>query len=536
MQQREPSFFASENPSPVMRVSLDGTLIYANPASDDIMSVWKMTEDEHLPEAAMKVLNECIRFEKSLDLEVQVGKSIYLLTFVPFLERNYLNIYGYDISPRKQYLHQLSKVENFDALTDLPNRKQLLLKLRDALDNCWQQDNLGALLIIDIDNFRSINQTLGPQVADGLLQAVAQRLADCVPLEYPIARISNDDFAVIRHHLNDQADAANLAQIILDNLAQPFLVHNHDIQVSFSIGITIFPTDSDDITHLISCASLAQEKAKEVKGNSYHFFRGYMHSAANARRSLLKDLRYALSREQLLVYYQPQIRLSDMKIIGTEALIRWQHPKHGLMTPSRFTSLAEEHGLINSIGEWVLHSACKQTKEWQDLGFKDLSVAVNVSPLQFNHTDLYVVLQRILEETNISPDSLELEITENSLIEDLNAAKKLLTRLRTLGIKLAIDDFGTGFSSLSYLQELAVNKLKIDKCFVDAISEDHTQVTIIDNIIDLGHKMKMQIIAEGVETKEELEFLIKHDCDEVQGFYFSEPLTANELKQLLLNQ
>lgn len=536
MQETDLTFFANENPNPVLQISLDGKLLYSNPASQPLINAWDIKLKQHLPDEAIAVAIDALKTGENHDFEVQVEQSIFLLTFVPFADRDYINIYGYDISPRKQYMHQLKHIENFDPLTELPNQKRFTRKLVDAVTFSQRHKNLGALLVIDIDDFTAVKQTLGADIADLLLCEVAERLSECVPIEYPIAHISNDNFAVIRPNLDEDADAANLAQVILDNLSQPFVIQNNDIEVNYSIGITVFPNDSDDVTRLISNASLAQTKAQEQKGNSYHFFQSYMHSAANARRSLLKDLRYALARQQLLVYYQPQIAVDTQKIVGAEALVRWQHPEHGLMTPGRFTRLAEEHGLINSIGEWVLFTACEQAKTWHQAGFDYLTMAVNVSPSQFRHADLLKIVRNILAETGVRPEQLELEVTENILIENLKAAKKLLTELHKLGVKLAIDDFGTGYSSLNYLQQLPVNKLKIDKCFVETITDNQQQVTIIENIIDIGHKMKMQIIAEGVEKLAELKFLRTHHCDEVQGFYFSEPLTAEEFTQLLRNQ
>ncbi len=528
----EPVFYASENPNPVLRISLSGELIYANPAAQPIINHWAVTPQSRLPDFVLQMVEECIKTCKNCDLEIVIGNTAYLLTLI-LSANQHIDIYGYDISPRKKYLKQLKRIENWDELTSLANRKQFLDQLSDAIDYSQQHQSKGALFIIDVDNFRIINQTLGHSIADLLLQAIAERLKKCVPKDYPVARIGNDDFTIIHQHLTDETEASAFANMLLEKLSPAFFIENHDIQMSYSIGIALFPEHSDDVTQLISCASLAQAKAKKVIGNSYHFFHTYMHSSAHARRRLTKDLRYALLDEQLILYYQPQIDLKNLKIVGAEALLRWQHPEHGLMTPDHFTSLAQEQGLLDAIEQWVLATACLQAKQWHNAGYEHMQVAVNLSSVQFTNKKSLKMIQKTLQKTAINPQTLTLEITENSLIENLTAAKKYLTALHDLGITLAIDDFGTGYSSLSYLQQLPIDKLKIDKCFVDAISKDNSQLTIIDNIIVLGHKLKMKIIAEGVEKREALDFLVKHDCDEMQGFYFSEPLTAEKFKQLL---
>ena len=530
---KEPSFLASENPNPVIRAGLDGSIIYANAAAEPLLHFWNKKLTDKLPATTLSALKTALNTSHIEELEEHISKHVILLRFAPFKERGYVNIYGFDITPRKRLQQRADKFENFDSVTDLPNRNYFYKQLEEDIKNAQTNNELLALLVVEINGFKTVNENLGHHVGDSVLCALSNRLSECVPEDYRIARIADNEFAVVRPHLNEINDASNLAQVITDSLSQPLLVLGYDIALSVNIGITLAPVDSTDVTSLVSNAGLAQSKAKTLGVNTFQFYKKYMSAVADAKRSLFKDLRYALERDEFVLYYQPQLRLSDQKMIGMEALIRWQHPEHGLIAPARFTGLAEERGLILPIGDWVLKSACEQTVRWHKKGYDSLTVSVNVSPVQFDEADIVERIADVLQETGLSPRKLILEITESVLISNTTAAVKKINQLHELGVQLAIDDFGTGFSSLSYLKQFSVDQLKIDKAFVAEVNQKSNKAVLIDTIIQLGHSLKMKVVAEGIENEKQLEYLLDRNCDEGQGYYFSRALSADDFGAML---
>jgi len=523
-------FSAAELPYPMLRIDLSGKLLFANEPATLFLNAWNLTLGENIP----KQFNFALKLKRSKEIEVQVNRANFLLCFSPVDSKRYINIFARDITPRKNYEKQIQQMANFDDLTGLPNRQSFLEQLPVQINKAINANQLTALLVINLKNFKTINATSGVHVGDAVLIEVANRLAECIPEQYLIARLANDEFAVLDRSMLDEVDAANLAQVIIDNLSEPYLIQDHDISIACNIGISIAPNDTSDSKQLLQNAILALTRAKKKGLNHLQFFRRYMRVVATARRSLLKDLRYALERKQLSLYFQPQVNVQANEIVAAEALVRWHHPKHGLMTSKRFTTLAEKRGLIISIGEWVLHEACMQLKIWHERGFSNLRMAVNVSASQFKHDDVLQIVKTVLKESQLPPEYLELEITENILIDNLNSAIKTLNALKKIGVKLAIDDFGTGYSSLSYLNRLPIDKLKIAREFVKDLDNKNKPTSIIDNIIDMAHKMNLQIIAEGVESKSQLEYLKDHHCDLIQGFYFSEPLNSDDFETLLI--
>jgi diguanylate cyclase (GGDEF)-like protein len=521
----ETQTIARENPNPVLQCDLQGTLLFANAGAEELLDYWNIRCGMPLGKTMLTKLQNTIDSQQLTVLELPIKQKLFFLRFVPFVARGYVNIYGFDLSLCHYTPGFRLSPSLYDEITGLPNRHQFITRLEAEMYVATEERKQAALLLLDIKQFTVINQTFGHAVADGLLSAVANRLLTSVPSEYAIARVGDNQYGIIRSDLTADVEAASLAQVILDNITLPYAIQGHDIVISARIGIALFPmADASNAASILRYAVLALTRAKEHHGNNYQFFASAMSLTAESKHNLMSELRYALPRDELLLYYQPQYALPSQQVVGMEALVRWQHPTHGLMTPGRFTSLAEQSGLIVSIGEWVLKVACHQTKRWHDQGFSALRVSVNISPLQFKQQDLVAGVRQALLDTGLDPACLVLEITETALIEDIAETISILNQLRQLGVKLAIDDFGIGYSSFNYLKQLPVHKLKIDRSFTLDITDDPEQRTVVDDIIKMGHKLKMEIIAEGVEKKSQLEFLTQHGCEEVQGYLFSEPL------------
>jgi diguanylate cyclase (GGDEF)-like protein/PAS domain S-box-containing protein len=436
-----------------------------------------------------------------------------------------------DRSERKRYLAELERKSNYDELTGLPNRNLLNDRLDHAIAR-GREDSLLGVLTINLDRFNSINDSLGRDAGNAVLNDVAKRLAGHVPVADTLARLDADEF-VIAAEFPDPDAAARLAQQLLAALAQPFVQGKHELFLTGSIGIAVFPKDGGDRETLLRNADAAMVKAKAGGGSRHTFYTTAMNSRSLERLELENGLRRALDRGELVVHYQPQLSLRTGEIIGAEALVRWNHPEKGLIQPSEFIHIAEDSGLIMPIGEWVLRTACAQNKAWQDLGLQPLTVAVNMSARQFAAQDVVKLAADILQSTGLGPNHLELELTESVVMADAEAFIKATDQLKGLAVTLSIDDFGTGFSSLSYLKRFAIDRLKIDQSFVHDITTDANSAAIALAIISLAHHLKFSVIAEGVETEAQLNFLRRHDCDEMQGFFFSKPLPGDEFAQML---
>ena len=423
----------------------------------------------------------------------------------------------------------------YNNLTDLPNRLSLQEQFYQAIahiDKLPSQSSI-SILSISLDRFSRVNDFLGYTLGDLLLKSVAERLTMCVSSGDFVAHLQADIFAIIL--LTDDKTKSDVGVIhdILNTISQPFMLEGHEVFITASIGISRYPSDGGDIDTLIKNASLATFGAKKQGGNTYQFYTSDMQADSVDQLALESSLRRALEREEFQVYYQPQVELKTGKIVGIEALIRWQHPELGLISPATFIPLAEETGLIMPIGEWVLKTACAQTKAWQTAGFSSLRVAVNLSCRQFNQANLGESIVEILNNTGLAPQFLELEITESVLTQNESAAIKTLNKLKLLGIEISIDDFGTGYSSLSYLKKFPFSTLKIDRSFIRNINTDARCKNITMAIIQMSQKLNLKVIAEGVEAAEEVCFLCQHDCDEVQGYLFCRPVPPEELENLL---
>lgn len=430
---------------------------------------------------------------------------------------------------RHEAENSLLRMAQYDFLTGLPNRQQLQQQLDKILVDAGRLQRRVAVICVGLDDFKGINEQFSYQTGDQLLLALADRLRGHSGRLGALARLGGDQFALVQADIEQPYEAAELAQNILDDLEAPFALDQQEIRLRATIGITLFPEDGDSTEKLLQKAEQTMTLAKSRSRNRYQFYIASVDSEMRRRRELEKDLREAMPRNQLYLVYQPQISYRDHRVVGVEALIRWQHPEHGLVPPDLFIPLAEQNGTIIAIGEWVLDQACRQLREWHDQGFSDLRMAVNLSTVQLHHSELPRVVNNLLQIYRLPPRSLELEVTETGLMEDISTAAQHLLSLRRSGALIAIDDFGTGYSSLSYLKSLPLDKIKIDKSFVQDLMDDDDDATIVRAIIQLGKSLGMQVIAEGVETVEQENYIISEGCHEGQGYLYSKPLPAREL-------
>jgi diguanylate cyclase (GGDEF)-like protein len=433
----------------------------------------------------------------------------------------------------QQAKEQLEYLIHNDSLTNLPNRLSLRDRFKQVQPTDTDTEKLVGVLCLSLDRFNQINDNLGHIVGDLLIKAVAERLTASVGREDTVARLSADQFAIIVATIEHKKEVGNLAQTILEKLSETFALAGQEIFVTASIGIGLYPRDGAELEQLLNHANTAMAKAKQQGGDQYEFYTAAFNIGSSERLALQSSLRHALEREELQVYYQPLVNLKTGRIVGAEALVRWQHPERGLVSPDKFIPVAEETGLIMPIGEWVLHTACKQTKLWQTAGFSSLRVAINLSSRQFSQIDLRKQLVQILMETGLDPKYIELELTESMLVQNTEVAIRRLNALKALGVEIAIDDFGTGYSSLSYLQQFPFDILKIDRCFIRNITENANNTAITKAIIAMAKSLNLKLIAEGVETEAELSFVYQQQCDGMQGFLFSRPVPAQEFEQLL---
>lgn len=420
-----------------------------------------------------------------------------------------------------------------DLLTDLPNRMLFNDRLALALANAYRSEEMLAVMFLDLDRFKTINDTLGHTVGDRLLQCVAERLARCIREGDTVARWGGDEFTLLLTQVNSAADGVKTAQRILDTLKPAFALEGHELYISSSIGIALYPDSGNDAETLIKNADAALYFAKDQGRNNYQLYTSIMNSKAPELLALEKSLHHALEREEFILYYQLQVNINTWEITGIEALLRWQHPEMGLVAPQTFIPLAEQNGLIIPIGEWVLRTACAQNKAWQDAGISSLCVAVNLSAKQFHQPRLVGMIRQILEETGLEPCFLELEITETTAIQNLDFTQQVLCELQEIGVRFSMDDFGTGYSSLNYLKNLSFNSLKIDRSFVQDLLASSKDVEIVTAMIALGRGLNLKVVAEGVETKEQLDSLRSLQCEEIQGFHYNQPLPAENVTEVL---
>jgi diguanylate cyclase (GGDEF)-like protein/PAS domain S-box-containing protein len=438
-----------------------------------------------------------------------------------------------DISEHKAYEEHIGFLANHDALTNLANRNLLSDRIGQAILHARREGRMLALLFLDLDRFKDVNDCFGHSVGDALLMAVAERLRKLVREDDTVARQGGDEFIILFTHFQHQQDIVNVAAKLIKAFSEPFLIDGHELHMSASIGATVFPGDGDDAQTLLRNADTAMYRAKEENGNAFQFYSQEMSERAIERSLLENALRQATDRGEFEVFYQPQVDIATGRILGVEALLRWHRPEFGLIPPARFVPLAEETGLIVPIGEWVLRTACAQNKAWQDAGLPPCCLSVNLSARQFKQPDLAGMVGTVLKETGLEPQYLDLELTESLVMSGAEQFINKLQELSSMGVRLSIDDFGTGYSSLSYLKRFPINTLKIDQSFVRDIVTDVDDAAITRSIISLGHSLNLKVIAEGVETGAQLAYLRRHGCDEMQGYLFSRPVSADEFAQML---
>jgi diguanylate cyclase (GGDEF)-like protein len=418
-----------------------------------------------------------------------------------------------------------------DALTGLPNRSLLEDRLKQAISYADRFNRMVTVVFIDLDGFKLINDSLGHQTGDDLLKVIAERMLTCVRSVDTVVRLGGDEFVIV---LPEQGEAIiPTLQRIQQAIAQPVLLGSQTLQVSGSIGLAIYPADGADAATLLMNADAAMYRAKELGRNNYQFYAAELNSRIHEKLAMQEGLRDAVARSEFQLLYQPKVDLHSGKVIGIEALIRWHHPVRGMVPPAQFIPIAEETGLIVPIGEWVLRTACKQNKAWQDAGMPAISVSVNVSARQFKEKDLVRRVAHALEESGLGAQYLELELTESLIMQDIESALKTMRALQAMGVQISIDDFGTGYSSLSALKTFPIVRLKIDKAFVDGVASNEDDKAIARAVISMGHQLNLKIIAEGVETEQQLAFLRANNCDEMQGYLFSQPVTAENIPALL---
>jgi diguanylate cyclase (GGDEF)-like protein len=434
----------------------------------------------------------------------------------------------------KQRTAQVDHLSYHDALTGLPNRILFEDRVAQAILSAQRNKQMLGVMLLDLDRFQTTNDTLGPMVGDRVLCDVAERLTICVRTGDSIARLGSDEFAILLTQLESAEDTDELHQKIVAAFQQPFLCGTHELYLTASKGISFYPLDGTDTHSLLKNAGAALCQAKEQGGDAYQIYRAEMNAGSLKRLALENSMRRALERDEFIVHYQPQADVGTQHITGVEALVRWQHPELGLISPAEFIPLAEETGLMVSLGEWVLRTACAQNKAWQQAGFTKLSMSVNLSLRQFRQTNLTGMVEQVIRETGVDPTCLELELTESAVMMNTESAVTTLRKLQALGIRIAIDDFGTGYSSLNYLKNLPIDTLKIDRSFVRDAATNPVDAAIVQAIITLAHSLNLKVKAEGIETQEQLDFLRLLRCDEIQGYLLSRPLPAEALEQLLL--
>ncbi|MFQ5763912.1 MAG: putative bifunctional diguanylate cyclase/phosphodiesterase [Rhodospirillales bacterium] len=521
---------SEENPNPVLRVTAEGSVLYANAPAAALLAHLGIDVGDGLPSDWRRAVDQAAQRKTGVDMELQCGERFLALTLQPVVDADYVNIYGRDITKRKEAEEQ---IVNYDDLTGLPNRALFQDRLKQVLGLARRTGKLAAVHLIDVDHFKDINESMGHDAGDDLLRGIAERLVGCVRTSDTVARLGGDEFGVIQVEPTDADGVAVLAQKLLTCLDQPFRIADRDVHAGASIGITVFPEDADNPEEVLRNADMALYHGKGDERGTYRFFVAKMNDEIQRRRSIEDDMRKSLEQGDFVLHYQPKLHIGTGRVTGMEALVRWNHPEQGFMSPAEFIPVAERSRLIEPLGEWVLREACARNKAWTDAGLAPAKVAVNLSAVQLRDSGLTALVKEILDETGLDASQLELEITESLAMRNAEASIKLFDELSRIGVSLSIDDFGTGYSSLSYLRNFPVQRIKIDKAFIDDINDDDNSGAIARAVTTLGQSFGMEITAEGVETECQLAFLTQLGCDEIQGYYFSRPLPEAELRVFL---
>lgn len=521
-----------------------GTIIDANPATCVLLGFSRNElagSDIHalLSGPVQEVdseLERCLRETRELSLCHRDGAELVveaMATQIPHGDDQALCLMFHDITERRRFQEELLHQATHDTLTGLPNRSLLEDRLNQAVEGARRRGQMVALLMFDLDNFKVVNDTLGHTAGDQLLRSVAARIRSFVRSCDTFARLGGDEFVIVLTNLTRMDDAVTVAESFRNILAMPFSLGGREIFITASMGISLFPDDGDTMEALIKKADTAMYHIKESGRNSFQFFAEEMNQKVNARLAIETGLRRALEKGEMLLHYQPRLEPGTGAVVGMEALVRWNSPDMGLISPADFIPIAEDSGLIVEIGDWVLATACCQALEWHRMGHDSLRVSVNISARQFVRHDFVDRVVRIIEQSGLAPHFVELELTETALTHNVDETVKIMSRLREQGITISIDDFGTGYSSLNYLKRFPVDVLKIDKSFIDDMVKRREDAAIVATIIGIAHHMHMKVVAEGVETAEQMKLLMEGDCEEIQGFYFSRPLPPEEFESYI---
>ncbi|HEY9059478.1 MAG TPA: EAL domain-containing protein [Pseudobacteroides sp.] len=432
----------------------------------------------------------------------------------------------------KESMKQIKKYAYYDFLTGLPNKAFMLEKIDNILKESNEKTTF-SLLFLDLDNFKMINDILGHDYGDQLLKTIAIKLKKCIGKGDILARLGGDEFLILLTDKFDKEKIESTAGKIINIFSRQCSLSGKEFSITASMGIVRYPYDGTDVQTLYKNADTAMYQVKEKGKNGFLFFSQDMNDRVSEKLDMENRLRKAIKNEEFVVYYQPQIDIETMQVRGVEALVRWNHPTEGILQPSEFIPAAEESGLIIEIDEFVMRTACKQLKKWIDSNYTPITISINLTSKQFQHANITSLLREVIMETGLEADFLEIEITESIVMEDLNVTLDILKDLKEIGVKISLDDFGTGYSSLNYLKRLPIDTIKIDKSFINEITEDSKEEAIAESIIALAHKMKLSVVAEGIETKKQLEFIKEHKCDKAQGYYFSKPLPVEEIEKML---
>ncbi|MCY7332230.1 MAG: EAL domain-containing protein [Pseudanabaena sp. CAN_BIN31] len=526
------------NPQPIIELNLIGKILYLNPAA---LGQFPNLEEMRINHPLLQELLEQIiplvnPIRKTFMREVMIRDKVFeeIIHFMPSNE--VIRIHIFDVTKQRQAAAIISYQIDHDVLTGLPNRKYLHEHLIEIIEKLEDKKQRFAVLFLDIDRFKLINNSLGHSVGDLLLKAVSDRLKTLLKQGDLIVRWGADEFAIVAKDINSIGAVVQIAEAMIQSLTAPFDCGGHEIHITTCIGASIYPDHNIDVEALIQNADMAMYKAKSEGQNSFQFYVPNMQEQSFQRLSMENNLRRAIENDELLIYYQPQIDLITGVIVGLEALLRWKHVSLGSVSPSKFIPLAEETGLIMVIGAWVLRQACLQAVAWQKMGFPPIQIGVNLSVKQLQQKSFLSSLNQILEETNIDPHFLELEITEGIMMDNIEEKIVLLNEFRKMGIRLSIDDFGTGYSSLGYLRDLPIDTLKIDRIFIEHLAHNKHDQNIVASIVNLSHSLNLIVIAEGAETKEQVDVLRSLGCDQIQGYFFYKPLPADEIEILLRSQ
>ncbi|AFC28749.1 EAL domain-containing protein [Paenibacillus mucilaginosus] len=447
------------------------------------------------------------------------------------LLRSYATIRA--VNERKRAEEKIQHMAYHDALTDLPNRLMFDEKLGRCFQEAERNGSMMAVMFFDLDRFKVINDTLGHHVGDQLLRLLARKLRHYVSDKDVVARFGGDEFIILLTNMAHADEAAQFAKGIPDLLKDPFVIEGHELFVTASIGISMYPSDGKEVDTLLKNADIAMYRSKEKGGNAFQYYHPDMNKRSLHRLNLEIHLRKALERGEFQVHYQPIVDLRNGSVYGMESLVRWQHPEWGVVSPGEFIPLAEETGLIVPIGNWVLLESCRQNRRWQQLGYPPLVVSVNISAIQFNQMNFVQIVTDALKESGLAPDRLCLEITENIAMNNVPHIIETMQKLKALGVGISIDDFGTGYSSLSYLKRFRVQTLKIDQSFIRDVTLDEDNAAIVTALIAMSHRLKIKSLAEGVETQEQLDFLVAQGCDKIQGYLFSKPIPADAFETMI---